>query len=37
MKFKNLIELFQNTQMELQQQASRSVDIALVVRNWLFG
>lgn len=37
MKFENLIELFQNTQSELQQQASRSVDIALVVRNWLFG
>ncbi len=37
MKFDNLIELFHTTQSELQQQAARSVDIALVVRNWLFG
>lgn len=37
MKFEQLIELFQNTHKDLQTQAARSVDIALVVRNWLFG
>lgn len=35
--FESLVELFQQTQNKLQQQAARSVDIALVVRNWLFG
>ena len=37
MTFEQLIDLFEQTQTELQQQAARSVDIALVVRNWLFG
>lgn len=37
MKFEQLLSLFQNTHSELQQRAARSVDIALVVRNWLFG
>lgn len=32
-----LVGLFAQTQNELQTQAARSVDIALVVRNWLFG
>jgi uncharacterized protein DUF1016 len=35
--FKNLVRLFERTQSELQQQAARSVDTSLVVRNWLFG
>ena len=35
--FENLIKLFEQTQNELQRQAARSVDIGLVVRNWLFG
>jgi predicted nuclease of restriction endonuclease-like (RecB) superfamily len=37
LKFDNLITFFEETQRELQKQAVRSVDIALVVRNWLFG
>ncbi len=37
MRFKELIALFEQTQVELQRQAARSVDVALVVRNWLFG
>ena len=37
MKFEQLLTLFQETHRELQQRATRSVDIALVVRNWLFG
>ena len=37
MKFEQLLTLFQKTHSELQQRAARSVDIALVVRNWLFG
>jgi hypothetical protein len=37
MKFKQLIELFRKTHKDSQAQAVRSVDIALVVRNWLFG
>lgn len=37
MKFTQLIELFEQTQTAMQNQAARSVDIALVVRNWLFG
>ncbi len=28
---------FQETLRELQKRAARSVDIALVIRNWLFG
>jgi DUF1016 N-terminal domain len=37
MKFEQLLTLFQETHLELQNRAARSVDIALVVRNWLFG
>jgi len=37
MKLENLVSLFEQTQSELQKRAARSVDIALVVRNWLFG
>lgn len=37
MKFDQLIKLFQKTHKDLQAQAARSVDMALVVRNWLFG
>jgi predicted nuclease of restriction endonuclease-like (RecB) superfamily len=36
-EFQRLIELFEETHRQLQLQAARSVDIALVVRNWLFG
>ena len=32
-----LVEVFEKTQIAMQSQAARSVDIALVVRNWLFG
>ncbi len=35
--FSHLIELFQNTQTNMQGQAVRAVDTALVIRNWLFG
>ncbi|MGQ3684843.1 MAG: PDDEXK nuclease domain-containing protein [Candidatus Loosdrechtia sp.] len=35
--FEKLVVLFAQTQNELQKQAARSVDIALVIRNWLFG
>lgn len=35
--FKGLVGLFEQTQTTMQVQAARSVDIALVVRNWLFG
>jgi len=35
--FDGLIGLFEQTQAAMQTQAARSVDIALVVRNWLFG
>lgn len=35
--FEKLVELFAQTQSELLKQAARSVDIALVIRNWLFG
>lgn len=35
--FEKLIGLFEQTQSAMQNQAARSVDIALVVRNWLFG
>ena len=37
LKFQGLVNLFEQTQTELQKQAARSIDIALVVRNWLFG
>ena len=37
MKFEQLLTLFQETHSELQKRAARSVDIALVIRNWLFG
>lgn len=37
MKFEQLLTLFQATHRELQKRAARSVDIALVIRNWLFG
>ena len=37
MEFSQLLTLFQETHHELQNRAARSVDIALVVRNWLFG
>ncbi len=37
MQFGGLVELFEQTQDAMQTQAVRSVDIALVVRNWLFG
>jgi predicted nuclease of restriction endonuclease-like (RecB) superfamily len=36
-ELQQLIELFEATHQRLQLQAARSVDIALVVRNWLFG
>ena len=35
--FDGLVGLFEQTQTAMQKQAARSVDIALVVRNWLFG
>lgn len=37
MKFEQLLTLFHETHRELQTRAARSVDIALVIRNWLFG
>jgi predicted nuclease of restriction endonuclease-like (RecB) superfamily len=37
MQFEQLLTLFHETHRELQNRAARSVDIALVVRNWLFG
>ena len=37
MKFDGLVGLFEQTQTAMQKQAARAVDIALVVRNWLFG
>lgn len=37
MGFDGLVGLFEHTQTTMQKQAARSVDIALVVRNWLFG
>ena len=36
-KFDGLVGLFEQTQTAMQVQAAKSVDIALVVRNWLFG
>ncbi len=35
--FEALVTLFEQTQTAMQMRAARSVDIALVVRNWLFG
>ena len=35
--FDALIDLFEQTHTTMQTQAARWVDIALVVRNWLFG
>ena len=37
MQFEQLLTLFRGTHLELQKRAARSVDIALVIRNWLFG
>jgi len=37
LEFDKLLELFKQTQTTMQTQAARSVDTALVVRNWLFG
>jgi len=37
LEFNKLIELFGQTQTAMQTRAAKSVDIALVVRNWLFG
>ena len=37
MGFDVLVGLFEQTQTAMQVQAAQSVDIALVVRNWLFG
>ncbi|NEX18818.1 DUF1016 domain-containing protein [Thiorhodococcus mannitoliphagus] len=36
-EIKQLVALFEQTHHELQRRAARSVDTALVVRNWLFG
>jgi predicted nuclease of restriction endonuclease-like (RecB) superfamily len=35
--FTDLLQVLTHTHRSLQQQAARSVDVALVVRNWLFG
>jgi len=37
MKFEQVLTLFHENHRELQTRAARSVDIALVIRNWLFG
>ena len=37
MNLERLIELLSQTHRSLHQRASRAVDFALVVRNWLFG
>ncbi|MCG2760341.1 MAG: DUF1016 N-terminal domain-containing protein, partial [Candidatus Delongbacteria bacterium] len=37
MKYDKLIELLETTHSDMQYQAFRSVDIALIIRNWLFG
>ena len=37
MEFEQLLTLFKETHQELQKRAARSVDISLVIRNWLFG
>lgn len=35
--FDKLVGILEQTHVELQKQAAQSVDIALVIRNWLFG
>ena len=37
MNYQQLLALFKETHCELQHKAARSVDTALVIRNWLFG
>jgi hypothetical protein len=37
MNYPQLLALFKETHLELQQRAARSVDTSLVIRNWLFG
>lgn len=37
MGLERTVELFEQTQFNMQAQAGRSVNTALVVRNWLFG
>jgi len=37
MNYQQLLSLFKETHLELQQRAARSVDTSLVIRNWLFG
>lgn len=37
LSFDILLEFFEKTHSHLQKQAAKSIDIALVVRNWLFG
>jgi len=37
MRFEQLVELIERTHYELHSRAARSVDAALVIRNWLFG
>ncbi len=37
MKLDNLVQTLASTHLSLQQQARRSVDFSLVIRNWLFG
>ena len=37
MNYQQLLTLFKETHLELQQRAARSVDTFLVIRNWLFG
>lgn len=37
MNFEHLISLCQQTHEEIQKRAVRAIDLALVVRNWLFG
>ncbi len=35
--FDSLVHLLEQTHNELQKQAAKSIDISLVIRNWLFG
>ena len=37
MNYQQLLALFKETHLELQQRAARLVDTSLVIRNWLFG
>ena len=37
MDYQQLLALFKETHLKLQQRAARSVDTSLVIRNWLFG